>query len=128
MFHLIECLSRKRGICMNKFIKKNSQGPNINTIIVLLAVNHLWSHILISSTKSGSFSFHLRSGPSKITKFNIHFLIKENILWLNYKLKYFDISVKNVITMKIINSINCLYKKSEGLDLWESRILRLKIE
>lgn len=128
MFHLIKCLSRKRSICMNKLVEKNSQSPNINTIIILLAVNHLWSHILISSTKCGSFSFHLRSGPSKITKFNIHLLIKENILWLNYKIKYLNISVEDIITMKVINSINSLYKKSESLDLWESGMLRLKIE
>ena len=53
-FHLIEDLLRsissERSTARDKLKEEDSHGPDIDLVIIWSILNHLWRHVLISST------------------------------------------------------------------------------
>ena len=106
---------------MNHLVEKHSNSPYVDTIVVIWVENHLGSHILISSTECAPLGVYIFSRPTKVTEFDIEILIDEQIF-------RFDISMHNIVQMKILQCFNGLGEVNESLRLWEFgfRILVIK--
>jgi len=68
---------------VNQLIQKDAHGPDIDLEIVLLLVDHFGGHVFVSATEGGPFSVNVGSGPAKVAKFNVHLMVKKNVLWLS---------------------------------------------
>lgn len=88
---------------MQEFIKKNAQGPCIDTEVVFLLEDHLWSHILISPTEGFALQLNFISCPAQVTNFDIESVIEEDVLRLNREEAYFEVTVHDVVGMEVPN-------------------------
>ena len=69
---------------MEQLIEKNAQSPSINGEVVLLLEDHLWCHILVSSTESFSFHLNVVCCPAQIADLDIEGIIQKYVFWLNF--------------------------------------------
>ena len=99
--------SSERSSAMNKLVKKDSQWPNIESMVVVFILNHFWSHVLESSTKCVSLLHVIRlNTPPKITNLDDIALFDQNIFW-------FNISMNNSLYIQIVYTRTDLNEKVE---------------
>lgn len=60
---------------MEELIEKNTQGPQINVIVISRSKQHLRSHIFISTAECRAWSVDVLSGPSKIAELDVEMTI-----------------------------------------------------
>ena len=83
---------------MDQFVEKDTERPDVKGMVMCLVLDHLWSHVLKSSTKSISLLTMIRlNAPPKITNLDNVTLLNEYILRLN-------ISVNKPLLMHVINT------------------------
>lgn len=84
LFHFcndfLASLASERSDSLNHLKEQNSQSPDINLIVVVFFLDHLWRHILKGATH-GSPGLE-NSSKSKITQFSRVVLGNENIFRL----------------------------------------------
>lgn len=97
---------------MNHLIKQHPKRPNIHPIVIMRVENHLRSHVLISPTKGPPFCVDIFRSPPKITQLNVPKLINKQVLRL-------DVSVHDVIQVKVLDCLDGLCEVDEGFGLGE---------
>jgi hypothetical protein len=56
---------------VQQLVEKNAQGPDVDFVVVLSLEDHLWSHVLVCPTKSGSFEADIVSRPAQVANFDV---------------------------------------------------------
>jgi hypothetical protein len=121
--HFFGSISSKRSMTRNHLKQQNSKSPNINFIIirlVLIDVNHFRGHVFVSSTKSLTFSQD--SCKAKITQFSLFFRSKQNIFGLHITIYYLYVSMHDLFTMEIRNSLTYISEVFPNLFFWQTVI------
>jgi hypothetical protein len=89
LFHfcndLLASLTSERSNSLNHLKEQNPQSPDINLIVVVFFLDHLWRHILKGATHGSSGLKN--SSKSKITQFSRVVLGNENIFRLEISQK-----------------------------------------
>ena len=97
-FLLVSWIERRKT--SDEFIKQGSKSIEVNTIWMSTFLNHLWWHILSTSTKTicdfPSIKSKLRQ--TKISYLDVSIMIDEQIFW-------FKISIYDILLMKVHKSI-----------------------
>lgn len=52
--HLFSRFSPKRGVALNEFEEKDSQGPNVYFVVIGLFLNHFWCHVVEGPAESAT--------------------------------------------------------------------------
>jgi len=68
---------------MEQLIQKNSKGPVIDGVVVVLLKDHLGGHVLIGSTKSFPLHLDVVSSPAQIAYLDVAGIIEQNVFGLN---------------------------------------------
>ena len=99
-------LPLKWRISMNKFIKENTQRPNINFKVMRSMLHHLRCHIIDSPTECCTRlpSIGIICTPTKITYFYVIICIHKQILWLE-KQQTIVKTIRFIITIPVKNWI-----------------------
>ena len=93
---------------MDKLVEKDTQGPDVQGVVVSLVLDHFWSHVLQGTTKSIPLLTMIRlNTPSKITNFNDVALFDQDIFRLN-------ISVDKSLLVHVVDAGAYLDEKVEG--------------
>lgn len=100
--------SCERCSTVHQFIQQDSKRPNIQSMIMILVLNHFRGHIFKSSAESVSLLHMVRlNAPTKITNLDDVSIFNQNILW-------FDISVNQSLFMHVVYTTTYLDKEVEG--------------
>jgi len=96
-------------------IQQDPSTPNVQRLVVALALYHLWCEVIQSAAERGA----QRMGhctPTKVCNFEHVVMVHQEILWL-------DVSMDNVVCMKVHESFGCLAEKLAGHGLCETPAL-----
>lgn len=92
---------------MHQLVEEYTQRPDVDAVIVRLAVDHLWSHIFKGSAECISH-FYTLGTPAKVTQLDIPALIKQNVLRLK-------VPVDDFLFMQVVHSQASLEEVHKGL-------------
>ena len=76
-FNLFCIVSLEGGKPMQKFIEQNAQSPDVDTMIILLALYHFWGHVLVGAAEGVSFGVNALSDPPEVTQLDVEILVEE---------------------------------------------------
>jgi hypothetical protein len=93
---------------VNQLIQQDAKRPDIKRVIVILILNHLWSHVFKSSTKGVSLLHVIRlNAPAEITDFNDVSFFDQDIFRL-------DISVNETLLVHVVDTTAHLNEEVKG--------------
>ena len=79
-------------------IQQNTQGPNVNCVIMTFGTKHFWSNVFRSSAKTGSLLiFGDFSSKTKVCQLQIAITIEKHIFWL-------QVSINDILVMQMPQS------------------------
>lgn len=87
--NILRTLASKGTPLMKQFIQQYTHSPDVNSIILVLPFQHFWCHIF-TGTAHGLSSFFISPfhTPSKVTKLDIVFSVKKNVLRFEVPMEY----------------------------------------
>ena len=107
---------------MNEFIQQYSKWPYVKRVIMVLVLNHFWSHILQSSTEGISLLHVVRlDAPPKVADFDDITVFDQDVLG-------FDVSVDEPLLVHIVNATADLDEKVKRSIFTEELFLPYQIK
>jgi hypothetical protein len=56
---------------VNKLVKKHSECPDVNVIVVRRPKQHLWSHVLVGPAEGASRCMDVLRRPTEVAQFDV---------------------------------------------------------
>ena len=90
--------TREGSSTVDELVQKDAEGPNVQSVVMSLVLDHFWSHVLGRSTEGVPLLVVVAlDAPSKVAYLDDVALFDQNVLWL-------DVSVDQSLLVHIVNA------------------------
>lgn len=67
---------------MQHLVEQYSQGPDVDSVVVLAAEDHFGGHVLVGAAKSVFFVVDFVGAPAKVAEFDVEIGVEEEVFGL----------------------------------------------